>query len=85
MTIQFYHITPGDLNDVFEVDTGNSQFKIPYTENTAKEGDYSINYRVHYEKYPDVFVATDTSPFEFTITDPCLSPEVLELGDVLVD
>ena len=85
MTVQFYHTTPGDLNDVFEVDSGNSQFKIPYTENTAKEGVYSVNYRVHYQKYPNVFAATNTAPFEFTITDPCLSPVVLELGEDLVD
>ena len=83
--VEFYHSTPGDLNDVFEVDTTDSRFKIAYTENITKVAEYGVNYRVHYERYPEVFVATGTTPFTFIISDPCSPPSVLELGEDLSD
>ena len=69
--ITFYHNTDGDLDDAFEIDYVNSQFKVLYTEDTSKAGTYSINYHVDYVNYPEIYVTTNAPDFEITIVDPC--------------
>ena len=84
LSVQFYHSTLGDLDDVFTVEFGDSMFTVPYTEDTEKADSYKIHYRVYYDDYSDVFIDTST-PFEIIIDDPCDPPAVLETNLPLVN
>ena len=51
-------------------------FKVLYTKDHSKEGDYTIGYKVFFTNYPSAPVLTQNASFTITIADPCKSTKL---------